>query len=64
MAKVTLYKVKKAVKGADRFANLYFRTKKEADDFCKSSEYVDKPVKVSIDEENVAQVLMSTEYDM
>lgn len=58
--KIGLYKVVKAVWGADHPINLYFRTKEEADTFYGNTNYVDKPVKVFMSEKEASDALDST----
>ncbi|MBD5556838.1 MAG: hypothetical protein HDQ95_16235 [Roseburia sp.] len=62
--KVGLYKVVKAVWGADHPVNLYFRTKEEADTFYGNTNYVDKPVKVSMSEKEASDALDITSEEL
>lgn len=60
--KKTLWKVAKAVLGAERPAELYFETKEAADKFYNDSDYADKPVKVTMSEDEAWHALASTEF--
>lgn len=60
--KRTLYKVVKADWGLDRLIDLYFETKEEADEFYEASNYVDRPVKECMSEEEAFYALRNTEF--
>ncbi len=59
-----LYKVTKAVWGADKPEELFFKTKEEADAFYEVSDYVDKPVKVTMEKEKAQKAIFNTECEM
>lgn len=57
-----LYKVTRAIMGADKTVELYFKTKQEADEYYSDHEYCDKPEAVKVDDCKVADLLEGTNY--
>ena len=59
-----LYKVTQSIMGADKPVDLYFKSKKEADEYYNNHEYCDKPESESVEDYKVDDLLENTNYYM